>query len=143
MRKSLELVMNLSTILDLRRAIEGIRQRLEPAFGPETALIEPRKDSPPSSGHCAAVASIVQALFGGQLVSAKVEVQSHWFNRIDLGEGVFDVDITGDQFGLPPVQVAKRGDLYDRSRVRKPEELNLDTRRRAAVLAARAGLIAN
>jgi hypothetical protein len=134
--------MNFSTIAELRRAIEGIRKRLEPAFGPETALIEPAEDSPPSSGHCAAVATIVQGLFGGQLMSAKVDVQSHWFNRIDLGDGVFDIDITGDQFGLPSVQVARRGHLYDRSRVRKPEELNLDTRKRAALLAARAGLTA-
>jgi hypothetical protein len=52
----------------------------------------------------------------------------------------FDVDLTGDQFGLPPVQLARGGQLYGGSRVRRSSEVNQSTRMRAALLARRAGV---
>lgn len=127
-----------SSVAELRRAIAALRERLEPAFAPETAITPPERPVSASAGQCGAVATIVRAMLGGQLVSADVDTQSHWFNRIPVDGNVFDVDITGDQFGLPPVQLARRGRLYGGSRVRRPGEVDENTRMRAALLARRA-----
>jgi len=83
------------------------------------------------------VAAVLNEQIGGEFVSASVQGVSHWFNRINF-KGVFlDVDLTGDQFGLKPVQVSAAGGLYPDTRVRRPDELNAETRRRAALLASR------
>jgi hypothetical protein len=116
----------------LHKLIE-FRKMLDPIFSPDTAVPGSKTD-PPSSGHCAAVALVTQACFGGQLVSAMVKGQSHWFNRID---GV-DVDLTGDQFGRPPVQMGT--DLYPKTRVREKHEVRRETMVRAFKLAAKAGI---
>ncbi|WP_164964336.1 hypothetical protein [Rubrivivax sp. JA1026] len=117
-----------------------LRARLEQAFHGDTAA--PGTDSSiPSAGHCAAVSAIVQAEFGGDFVSAVVEGQSHWFNRLEVGRRVCDVDLAGDQFaGVEPVRIVRAGELYDPTRVRTPEQLNDETLRRALLLATRAGL---
>ena len=110
-----------------------LRKALEAVFSPDTA-VPGSKTNPPSSGHCAAVALIVQALFGGQLVSTRLEGQSHWFNRIDD----VDVDLTGDQFGYPPVQVGPN--IYPETRVRTEDEVRMETFIRAFRLAGKAGI---
>ena len=81
-----------------------IRRALDSAFAPDTAILG-GTPGVPSAGHCAAVAVIVQRIFGGDFVSAVVEGQSHWFNRVPLGGKTVDVDLTGDQFGRPTIQV--------------------------------------
>ncbi len=129
-----------SSVDELQRAIASLRARLEPAFGPETAINQSGRPVSASAGQCGAVATIVRTMLGGELVSAKIEAQSHWFNRIRVADHLFDVDITGDQFGLPPIQLARVGKLYGGSRVRRPAEVNEDTRMRAALLARRAGV---
>lgn len=93
-----------------------------------------------SAGHCAAVAAIVHAELGGQLVSTVVEDQSHWFNRIEVGGGYFDVDLTGDQFGLAETRICPAGELFCSWRLRTLQQLNDETLRRARLLAERAGL---
>jgi len=99
------------------KKLEELRQRLEVAFGPDTALprSELRYTHEPtsSSGHCAVVSAIVREAFGGDLVSALVNRESHWFNRLQAHGDMFDVDLTGDQFGFPKVQIAAPGSLYD------------------------------
>jgi hypothetical protein len=90
----------------------------------------------PSAGHCAAVAAIAHNLIGATMVSASVCGQSHWFTRV----GDTDVDITGDQFGLPAVQAAPAGALYPDTRVREWSHLNDETLARARLLAARSAL---
>jgi hypothetical protein len=117
-----------------------LRARLEPFFGRDTAA--PGADSSiPSAGQCAAVSAIVQAELGGDFVSAIVEGQSHWFNRLPIGRRVCDVDLTGDQFaGNQPVRIVPAGELYSPTRVRTAEQLNVETLRRALLLASRAGL---
>ena len=96
----------------------------------------------PSAGHCAAVAAVVRAEFGGDFLSTVVGGQSHWFNRIHVGGRSFDVDLTGDQFGLDEIRVARAGELFPSSRVRTVEQLNDETLRRARLLAVRSGISA-
>jgi hypothetical protein len=121
--------------------LERLRATLEPAFSRETASPETSAvGKPPSAGHCAAVAAIVWQRLGGELVSARVQGESHWFNRVKIGERVIDVDLTGDQFGLPVVRVGEPGRLHPGTRVRMPSELRDETIQRAILLARKAGL---
>ncbi len=118
-------------MVELNR-LKWLRERLDQVFSPDTA-VPGSKTYPPSSGHCAAVALIVQALFGGELVSTRLEGESHWFNRVD-GQ---DIDLTGDQFGYPPVQMDTN--LYPDTRVRRDDEVRHETFVRAFRLTVRAG----
>jgi hypothetical protein len=116
-----------------------IRQMLEPAFRSDTAL-GPYNPDIPSTGHCAAVAAIVESALGGSFASAMVGSVSHWFNRFVLDSGVFDADITGDQFGYTKIRIEKMGTLFEGTRERQKTDLNDETRKRAKVLAQRAGM---
>lgn len=116
-----------------------LRGRLALAFAPDTAAAG-FSQSVPSSGHCAAVAVIVHGLLGGELVSTKVDGQSHWFNRLPVDGGYLDVDLTGDQFGRAELQISAVGTLYPDTRVRALEELKKETTDRARLLAKRAGV---
>jgi hypothetical protein len=123
----------------LRNAVRHLRKSLDEGFAPDTA-------SPgfpghtPSSGHCAAAALIANQVLGGQLVSARVKGKSHWFNRFPLEEGALDVDITGDQFDLPRIQIEVAGELFPGTRVRSIDQVHAETIERAIVLAKRSGL---
>jgi hypothetical protein len=120
--------------------VTQLRARLEPFFQSDTAALGTASPVP-SAGHCAAVSAIVQAELGGDFVSAIVEGQSHWFNRLGVGRRLCDVDLTGDQFGgNQAIRIAPAGELYDGSRLRSTEQLNDETLRRALLLAKRAGL---
>lgn len=127
-----------------------LRRELEIGFDIRTASsgTDPiKQEIIPSTGHCAAVAWIVNQRFGGEFVSTKLQGQSHWFNRVKvcyyeyvngrIGEykcAERDVDLTGDQFGFPVVNIGMPGQLYTDSRVRKPEELKEETIERAKEL---------
>lgn len=119
--------------------LHELRSKLEVGFGPETAA-PGWKGSTKSTGQCAAVATVVHDIAGGQLLSAAVDGKSHWFNRLKIGDSEIDVDLTADQFGQPPVLVGAAGTLYPKSRVRLEEELNDETIRRACLLAARSNI---
>jgi hypothetical protein len=108
--------------------LRKLRKLLEGAFCPETAF--PGTVGTGSAGHCAAVALLVQRMFGYELASTKVEGQSHWFNRF-AGR---DIDLTGDQFGRPSIQVALSGELYPETRLRMPTEANDETLSRSVAL---------
>jgi hypothetical protein len=43
-------------------------------------------------------------LTGAHMVSTLIQGQSHWFVYYETPAGNLHVDLTGDQFGLPPVQ---------------------------------------
>jgi len=120
---------------------EKLRRCLETKFRPDTAApgFEP---ATPAAGQCAAVATILNQLLGGDLVSARVQGHSHWFNQIRIGGENVEVDLTGDQFGRPPVQVAIPWSLYPGARLRYFSELNAETISRATALAASARLTA-
>ena len=120
--------------------LRRLRRRLETAFSDETAAPGfPRLT--PSAGQCAAVSVVVHFGFGAGLASAQVQCLSHWFNRIRVGHSFVDVDLTGDQFGKPDVQVGPSDSLYGGTRSREPVELHNETLERAERLAARAGLV--
>lgn len=126
------------SVHELQSQAESIRAKLEQAFGPETAL--PGSIRPIlSAGQCAAAAAIVFDTLGGLLVSATVENESHWFNRIAIDDAIFDLDITGDQFGRATIQIAPQGTLYEGTRVRQLSELNSETVERTKTLAKKAG----
>jgi hypothetical protein len=121
-------------------SVEELRRRLSGAFTRETAA-PGYVPGIPSSGHCAAVAVIVQHSLGGEFISTIVDGQSHWLNRLSLHGQLVDLDLTGDQFGRPTIQVGPPGTLYPGTRVRLPEEVNAETLGRASRLADRAGLV--
>src|ERR1041384_3491139 len=124
------------TLEDLREQLAELRSKLDNAFSPDTAMAGSRGIGP-SAGHCAAVAAIVFDHLGGDLVSTKVQDESHWFNRFRAGDEIYDADITGDQWGRDAVQTGKEGSLYPHTRVRRSEDLNEETLRRAMKLATR------
>jgi len=109
---------------------------MERAFAPDTAA-EGFPRVCPSSGQCAAVTVILYETLGGEMVSASVDGLSHWFNRITLTDGVFDYDVTGDQFGRPTVQLAPANSLYPGTKLRSSDELTNETIQRARRLAGR------
>jgi hypothetical protein len=74
------------------------------------------------------------------MISTHIAGCSHWLNRLQLGGREVDVDLTGDQFGLPPIQIKAVGQLYPDTRVRGREELNEETLERARTLARRTRL---
>lgn len=119
-------------------ALVEMRCRLEVVFAADTAS-PGSSDVVPSAGHCAAVAVIVFAEFGGSLLSTTVQGVSHWFNRVELDGSQVDTDLTGDQFGFPCVQCAPPQELYVTPRLREVAHLNVETLKRAGLLATRAG----
>lgn len=125
---------------ELVETANALRAKLEPAFSPDTAL-PGTAGGPCSAGHCAAVALLLTQTLGAEILSTIVEGQSHWFNRLEVPDGYIEIDLTGDQFGLPPVQVSLVGrSLYPSHRSREPSEATAETRARARLLAQRAGL---
>lgn len=86
-----------------------------------------------SHGHCVMAAMALQQLEGGWLVSATVEGVSHWYNALPGG---WFVDLTGDQFGRPAVQVSRKP-IYPETRRRSDTDLNDETRARFKVFSAR------
>ncbi|MBJ2160265.1 YunG family protein [Variovorax sp. IB41] len=114
-----------------------LRDALAVVFRPDTAVPGSGGETP-SAGHCAAVAVIVRAEFGGDFVSANVHGQSHWFNRIYFESQLFDVDLTGDQFGFPSVRFGPSGSIFAEVRTRGERQLSSETLQRALVLARRA-----
>ena len=117
--------------------LEEIRQQFETAFHPDTASQGSMGDIP-STGHCAVAAIIVQNIIGGDFVSASVNGISHWFNRVCFRNSLFDIDLTADQFGGPPILIADADCLYPETRIRTYQELTTETLIRAARFAHRA-----
>ncbi len=125
---------------DLMPTLVKLRSRLERAFSPSTAA-PGFSGSAPSTGHCAAVSAILSKWIGATMVSTRIAGQSHWFNRLRVGNREYDIDLTGDQYGLEPVRIANANALYPETRVRSEQDLNADTLARARRLAAHAGFV--
>lgn len=127
--------------MDLQKAtLLQFRAQLEKSFSSDTA-VNTFESAVPSAGHCAVAAVILWKTVGDALVSANVNESSHWFNRIQINNQLFDCDVTGDQFGFPTVQIKPAEELYPCTRERSPDELSEDTLRRAVLLARRSGFL--
>ena len=114
-----------------------LRSLLEKGFSAETSL-PGHTTGRLSAGQCAAVALVMHELLGGKLVSATVEGISHWFNRLQTGDGEIDVDTTADQFGLPSIRISRVGELYPGTRVRHNSDVRDETRRRSNLMKRKA-----
>lgn len=125
----------------VRTTLEMLRSKLESNFAADTALASAFSEQTLSAGHCAAVALIVQKKIGGELVSARVQDQSHWFNRFSVEGRVVDADLTADQFGDQAIRVGPAGTLYLGTFVRSRNQLTAETLKRAALLAERSAFL--
>ena len=102
---------NKVSVTELKKNLKPIRAAMDEVFACDTAFGDCLPGRP-SAGHCVLAAMVIQDLFGGQIMggdikSGKRGVVPHYWNKID---GI-SIDVTGDQFGKPPIQV-KRGNLY-------------------------------
>ena len=119
--------------------LTDVRRSLQSHFGPDTAYPGTQSEVA-SAGHCAIVSAIAALTVGGGLASTTVNGVSHWFNRLSDGKQLWDVDLTGDQFDLPVIQVAPAGELYPSTANESFALLNAETLQRALTLARRSGL---
>lgn len=125
----------------LLKSLKHLRAALEPNFSADTAFTSSNAATAPSAGHCAVVALIAHRLMGGELVSARVHDQSHWFNRFVVSGRPLDVDLTGDQFGHSPIWLGRAGTLYPGAVTRSLDQVAPETLERAAQLAERSSFV--
>lgn len=122
----------------LTNALIVLRYEIEYAFAADTASPGSKwNDLRPSTGHCVIAAIIVHRVWGGVYASTISPGASHWFNRLQIAGEYFDVDITGDQFGRPRVQVGHVDLLYPETRTRGEGELHPETWDRYQLFASR------
>lgn len=95
-------------IEDIIKEFTELRKRLEAVFSDRTAAPGTKSDIP-SAGHCAAVALLIYDLKhpNVKLLSTYIDGTSHWFNSISTESGDIQIDLTGDQFGFPAVQISE------------------------------------
>ena len=104
-----------------------IHNLIEPGFSADSSF-DKKNYKGGSFGHCTIVSMFLYSYFGGQLVSTKSEGISHWYNRLALlDNSLVDVDLTGDQFGHEAVRIVPAEQLYKKSKIRKPIEINAET----------------
>jgi hypothetical protein len=66
------------------------------AYDPAAYRSSIQSGGSPLTGHCGAVAYVVQEQFGGDIVEGRVGKERHIWNRLPGGT---EVDLTGDQYG--------------------------------------------
>lgn len=113
-------------VSNLRKELNTIRKAMDNVFSCDTAFGTCNNNSM-SSGHCMLSALIIQDMYGGKIISGQVSGIPHYWNRMCH----MDVDLTGDQFKKPKVQIRK-DELYGNSFefTRSPfESLNQDFNR--------------
>jgi hypothetical protein len=64
------------------------------------------KEKSPLDGHCGAVSAMIQGVFGGDIVTGKVNGVTHYWNRFEDG---VEVDLTSCQFGGDGYTPLKKG----------------------------------
>jgi hypothetical protein len=87
---------------EVRALLQPIRTAMDEVFSCSTAFGDCKRQRP-SAGHCILSAMIVQDLFGGEILEGRVNGIPHYWNRV----GGREIDLTGDQFGKPKIQVEK------------------------------------
>lgn len=80
----------------LLERLEVIRERVSRITAPDTAY-EPEKFMPGTlNQHCGMVSDLIQTIFGGVVLSGKVNGERHLWNRLPDGT---EVDLSSDQYG--------------------------------------------
>ena len=87
----------------LRKQLKSLRSAMDEVFKCDTAYGTCNNNSM-ASGHCMLASLIVQDLYGGDIKGGEVDGIPHYWNRVCQ----FDVDLTGDQFLKPPIQISKK-----------------------------------
>jgi len=95
-----------------RLYLEGIRAKLEKGWSAKTRDPNWPKSSSRSAGQCAVTAVLLKELWGGTLVWTDIGGEEHWFNEIIINDRKCEIDLTGDQFGYPSIQIGKKNGLY-------------------------------
>lgn len=90
----------------LMRELKIIRNAMDEVFRCDTAFGDCDNNSM-SSGHCMLSALILQDLYGGKIKGGSIGGVPHYWNIFCH----YEVDLTGDQFRKPKIQV-KKGKLY-------------------------------
>lgn len=90
----------------LRKELNTIRKAMDKIFSCNTAFGTCNNNSM-ASGHCMLSALIIQDMYGGKIISGAVDGIPHYWNRLCH----LDVDLTGDQFRKPKIQI-KKDHLY-------------------------------
>jgi hypothetical protein len=86
-----------------------LEDRIRAAWCAETCAGEWTPERP-STGQCAVTALVVQDVYGGELLRALVDGQSHYWNRLPGGD---ELDLTRDQFDtFEPVDTVVRDRAY-------------------------------
>jgi hypothetical protein len=92
---------------DLQAEILQIREAMDPVFSCSTVWGDCKEDAP-SAGHCFMASVALQDMLGGKILFGSVKFDdgdvSHYWNKI----GRLEVDVTGDQFREPDVQIGKQ-----------------------------------
>ena len=104
----------LVSLMDGGRVLEKQRTKIREAMlrsaSPETSCNPNRyrrkRIKSPLYLHCAAAATVIQASFGGDIVTGKVKGITHYWNRLPDGT---EVDFTSCQFGGDGFTPFKRG----------------------------------
>ena len=87
----------------LRKQLKSLRSAMDEVFKCDTAYGTCNNNSM-ASGHCMLSALIIQDLYGGEIKGGEVDGIPHYWNKVCQ----YDVDLTGDQFLKPPIQVSKK-----------------------------------
>ena len=93
----------------LRKELNKVRKAMDEVFSCDTAFGTCNNNSM-SSGHCMLASLIVQDMYGGKIMTGSIGGVPHYWNKMCHME----VDLTGDQFKKPKVQI-KKGSLYSDS----------------------------
>jgi len=103
---------------DVCRALAPLREAMELVFSCETAY-GTCKSYNPAAAHCFMASSLLQDLYGGEIVEGSVDGVPHYWAKV----GRRYVDLTGDQFGRPPIQCSTRSPYpVKRTFPRQPSE---------------------
>lgn len=93
----------------LRLDLKDLRSAMDESFSCNTAYGDCNTNSM-ASGHCMLSSLIIQDLYGGDIKSGTVNGIPHYWNSLCH----IDVDLTGDQFNKPAIQIRK-GKLYGKA----------------------------
>lgn len=84
----------------LRSELKSLREAMDTVFACDTAFGDCNNNAM-SSGHCMLSSLIVQDMFGGDIKAGEIGGVPHYWNKVCH----YEVDLTGDQFKKPKIQI--------------------------------------